>query len=76
MEAHAIGAQLGEAVHGVDRVEWRAYLGAEGITTRVPHRPKPEGEMVFWYRCEGIGHGSPVVASLGLPGVTSPCVPR
>src|SRR5271155_3664814 len=63
MEADAVGAEIGEPVHGVDRVERRPHLGAEGVTARVPDGPEPEGEMVFRPGGEGIGHGPPVVVA-------------
>ncbi len=62
VEAHAVGTEVGEPVHGVDRVEGRAHFGAERIPTRVPDRPQPEGEVVLWLWREEIAHGPPVVA--------------
>ena len=76
VEADAVGAQVGEPVHGVDRVEWRAHLGAERVTAGVAHRPEPEGEVVFGSRREEIGHGPPVVASTRQPVEPPPSPPR
>ena len=65
VEAHAVGAEVGEPVHGVDRVERGAHLGAEWVAAGIPHRPEPEGEVVLWSGREEIGHGPPVVAPPG-----------
>ena len=48
VEAHAVGAELGEAVHA-SRPGSRsaAHLGAERVAPRVADRPQPEGEVVL-----------------------------
>ena len=63
VEADAVGAEIGEPVHRVDRVERRAHLGAERVAARVPDGPEPEGEVVLGSGSEEIGHGPPVVAA-------------
>ena len=62
VEAHAVGAEVGQAVHGVDGIEGRAHLGAEGIAARIADGPEAEGEVVLRPWREEIAHGPPVVA--------------
>ena len=57
MEVDAVRAELGEALHGLDRIERRARLVAERITTDVADGPQPEGEAVRGRRCVLIVHG-------------------
>ena len=57
VEVDAVRAELGEAVHRLDRVERRARLVAERIATDVADGPQPEGEAVRRCRCVWILHG-------------------
>ena len=47
MEVHAVRAELGEAVHRLDRIERRADLVAERVPAGVADGPEPEGEVVL-----------------------------
>ena len=57
VERHAIGAQLGQPVHRLDRVERRAGRVAEGVAGLPPDGPQAKGELVLGTRAQGIGHG-------------------
>ena len=46
VEAHAVRADVGEVMHGVDGIERRTGLVAERVATAVADRPQPEGEVV------------------------------
>ncbi len=56
MKAHAVGTEIGQMVHGVDRVEWGPDLVTEGVTTGIAYGPETEREMVFGRRCQCIAH--------------------
>ena len=56
MEAHAVGAEIGEMVDGIDRVErWPGFV-AERVAAAIAHRPQPKGEVVSGCGREGFGH--------------------
>jgi hypothetical protein len=57
VEVDAVRAELGEALHGLDRIEWRARLVAERITTDIADGPQPEGEALRSRRYVLIVHG-------------------
>ena len=57
VEADAVGAEVGQPVDRVDRVEREAGLVTERVTPGIAHGPQTEGEVVFRRRLEGIGHG-------------------
>ena len=69
VEGDAPGAQLGEVVDGLDRVERRARGIAEGIAGLVAHGPEPEAELVG-RRWLIVGHRGPppVPPRGGAPG--------
>ena len=58
VEAHAVGAQVGQSVHGVDGIEGRPDRLPEGVPPGVPDGPEAEGELVLGPGSEVIGHGS------------------
>ena len=58
VEVHAVRAELGEAVHGVDRIERRARLVAERVATAVADRPEAEREVVVGRRCVLVAHAT------------------
>ena len=47
VEVDAVGAELGQPVHRLDRVERRPHLVAERIAARVADGPQTEGEVVL-----------------------------
>ena len=57
MEVDAVGAEIGEAVHGLDRIERRPRLVAERIAATVADRPQPEREAIGRRRFELLAHG-------------------
>ena len=57
VEAHAVGAQLGQVLDGVDRVERGPDLVAEGVPARVADGPEAEGEVVLRTGLVVMGHG-------------------
>ena len=73
VEAHAVRAELGEVVHGVDRIERRARLVAEGVTTPVADGPEPEGEVVVGLRLVRVGHARHVRPASACDGKISAC---
>ena len=50
VEVHAVRAEVGEPLHGLDRVERRPGLVAERVAAPVPDRPEPEREVVLGCR--------------------------
>ena len=56
MEVDAVGAELGEAVHRLDRVERRADLVAERIAAAVADGPQAEREAVVRRRGVRVAH--------------------
>ena len=54
MEADAVRAELGEAVHRLDRIERRAGLVAERVAAPVADGPEPEREVVLG--CRNVCH--------------------
>ena len=73
VEADAVGAEVGQPVDGVDRVEGGAHHGAEGVPPWVSDGPQAEGEVVLGSGGEGIGHGPPVAGT--PPAVHAPTRP-
>ena len=47
VEAHAVGPELGEPMHRLDRVERRARRVAERVAGLPPDRPQPERELIL-----------------------------
>ena len=47
VEADAVGTEVRQVVHGVDRVERRPYLTPEGVAALVADGPQAEGEVVL-----------------------------
>ena len=59
VEGHPGGAELGQPVHGLHRVERRPGRVAERVAAEPADRPQPEGEPVFLGRNRGESrHGS------------------
>ena len=56
METHAVRPELGQAMHGLDRVEVGAHHVAKWITTRISHRPQSKREEVVGTGCVLIRH--------------------
>ena len=56
MEVHAVRAEIGETVHGVDGIERRSRLVAERITAAVADRPEAEREAVARLRLVLVRH--------------------
>jgi hypothetical protein len=59
VQAHAPRAELGQPVHGLDRIERRPRRGAERIAPGVADRPQPEAEAVLRPRRQLLHAGEP-----------------
>ena len=57
MQGHAVGANFGEVVDGVDGIERFTNFNPEGVASRVADRPEAEREMVFGCRFVSRCHG-------------------
>src|SRR5690606_13382982 len=55
VEAHAVGAEVGQAAHDLVRRDGTAGLLPEWVAARVAHSPQPGGELVLRFRRQ-IGH--------------------
>lgn len=57
METHAVGPELCQVMHRVDRIQGRPDFVTEGVTTWIADRPESEREVVFRRCGHGIAHG-------------------
>ena len=71
MEVHAVRAEVGEAVHAVDRIERGPRLVAERIAAPVADGPEAEREVVVGRRCELVAHGDLRESARGRASVCS-----
>ena len=78
MEVHAVRAEVGETVHGVDGVERRAGLVTERVAAPVADGPQPEGEAVARLGNVRVGHSAMFPEGRGrdkMPAVTDEPTP-